>query len=251
MRRGSAYVAPDTTLPDEPRDSELPQHVQRLAVHRMLSNEWLKVHTSLDLVANTATTQHKPCKDGDPHTTLWEGNEVAARLVLETGRLNVLLKCCVVARDELKQLVRACLQPAPRSPILPSRAATWVIRGSVGDDRSPCQTCISPALPQAMDSSRSSLDAGAVQCGMASGAEAFAAAQGYVKNLGSLLSVVLSHVEAVQTVDLPLLIRHISQVTPAPASASCRHNPSCPAPSTLRYGRRFTISAASSHGPSP
>lgn len=122
MRRGAAYAASGTTLPDQSCESKLSQHIQQLAVCRMLSKEWLKVHISLYLVTNTALLQHKPYKDGDPHTTLWEGNEVAARLVLETGRVNVLLRCCVVPRDELKQHVRQCLPPAPCLPQLAQAA---------------------------------------------------------------------------------------------------------------------------------
>lgn len=63
------------------------------------------------------------------------------------------------------------------------------------------------------------LEVGAIECGLHNSAEAFEAAVTYTKNLGSLLNVVLSHVEAVQMIDLTLLIRHVSQVTPTPASA--------------------------------
>mmetsp|Transcript_10480 Transcript_10480/g.34780 ORF Transcript_10480/g.34780 Transcript_10480/m.34780 type:complete len:193 (+) Transcript_10480:457-1035(+) len=63
-----------------------------------------------------------------------------------------------------------------------------------------------------MDSSMSLLEVGAIECGLHNSAEAFEAAVTYTKNLGSLLNVVLSHVEAVQMIDLTLLIRHVSQV---------------------------------------
>jgi hypothetical protein len=60
----------------------------------------------------------------------------------------------------------------------------------------------------------SSLRAAAIECGLPNAEAALAAGLTYVKNLGSLFHVMLSHVEAVQTVDLPLLVRHVSQVTP-------------------------------------
>jgi hypothetical protein len=102
------------------------------------------------LVTSLALLQHKPFKDGDPHTTLWEGNEVAVRLILETGRLNVLLRCCVVAGVELKQYVRApaagtmLTQPtqtsawSARTSCVASCVATCVARRSDGDARSRC-----------------------------------------------------------------------------------------------------------------
>ncbi len=98
--------------------------------------------------------------------TLWEGDKLVSRCVLEEGKLNVTLR-----------LLRAFKSAVATN----AESADWLL-----------SMAIASALPDVLALRTLMLD--------------------YEQSLGVLLACTLAHVEAVQTVDMPLLMAHASEV---------------------------------------
>eukprot|EP00455_Lapot_gusevi_P008268 TRINITY_DN1358_c0_g1_i1.p1 TRINITY_DN1358_c0_g1~~TRINITY_DN1358_c0_g1_i1.p1 ORF type:complete len:361 (-),score=93.18 TRINITY_DN1358_c0_g1_i1:117-1139(-) len=106
-RKANAYATTDATASRDERiarlKSELRDHIRSLADFRFLSVEWLKMAESLQQVANVALMEsHMPGSEGNTLRqagkksvgTLWdqEKDELAVRILLEEGKLNLCLR---------------------------------------------------------------------------------------------------------------------------------------------------------------
>jgi len=69
---------------------DLRKHVHALESQPFSSPGWLKLVDSLKHVAQVATMEHKIPREGDQ--TLWEGDELTVRFLLEEGKLNLCLR---------------------------------------------------------------------------------------------------------------------------------------------------------------
>lgn len=83
--------------PLAPNRSPLIATVLRLAVRDLslappLSEHWLSSSEKLLRVANVSEMEKRLKKEGAPESTLWEGEELALRYLLEDGKLNLTLR---------------------------------------------------------------------------------------------------------------------------------------------------------------
>ena len=71
--------------------ADLRKHVRMLDSHELFSKEWLNMVDSLVHISNIALMEHRlPRSEGD--STLWEGDELTVRFLLEEGKLNLCLR---------------------------------------------------------------------------------------------------------------------------------------------------------------
>jgi len=71
--------------------ADLRKHVRMLDSHELFSKEWLSMVDSLVHISNIALMEHRlPRSEGD--STLWEGDELTVRFLLEEGKLNLCLR---------------------------------------------------------------------------------------------------------------------------------------------------------------
>ena len=69
---------------------DLRKHVRRLEGHPMFSRDWIGMVDSLVHISNIAQMEHRLPRSGDG--TLWEGDELTVRFLLEEGKLNLCLR---------------------------------------------------------------------------------------------------------------------------------------------------------------
>ena len=66
--------------------------VRDLSLAPPLSEHWLSSSEKLLRVANVSEMEKRLKKEGAPESTLWEGEELALRYLLEDGKLNLTLR---------------------------------------------------------------------------------------------------------------------------------------------------------------
>jgi len=116
-RKGAYNKADDAGASREERMSrlkfELREHIRFLADYDLLSTDWLRMAESLHQIANVAFMEtHLPPSDDNPLTqhgkketgTLWdqERDELAVRILLEEGKLNLALRILHRYRQSLR-----------------------------------------------------------------------------------------------------------------------------------------------------
>ena len=95
-RKSNYETAPDPdTLDDLSKKLavDLRKHVHRLDAHPLFTADWLSMVDSLVHISNIAMMEHRlPRNEMDSNTTLWEGDELTVRFMLEEGKLNLCLR---------------------------------------------------------------------------------------------------------------------------------------------------------------
>ena len=69
---------------------DLRKHVKKLESHRAYSKEWVTMVDSLTHIANIAAMEHRLPEAAN--STLWEGDQLTVRFLLEEGKLNLCLR---------------------------------------------------------------------------------------------------------------------------------------------------------------
>jgi len=163
---------------------DLRKHVRKLDAHRPLTKEWSVMIDSLMHVSNIAMMEHRlPRSEND--STLWEGDELTVRFMLEEGKLNL---CLRLMHDY-------CRQRYSPHTMEGGQYKAWLK---------------STATDLARVAPESKLDVEAVE------GRIFTFEQG----MGVLLRCAFEHVEAVQTTDIPELIEHACEVLSACSGAA-------------------------------
>ena len=94
--RKNAYESADqsTGLNDTSRKLavDLRKHVRRLEMLPHHTKEWIGLTDSLLHISNVALMEHQLPRDSED-STLWEGEELTVRFMLEEGKLNLCLRC--------------------------------------------------------------------------------------------------------------------------------------------------------------
>lgn len=179
--RKNAYEASDQSKGSDDLSRKLAfdlrKHVRRLEMFPHHSKEWLGVTDSLLHISNVALMEHKLPRDSED-STLWEGEELTVRFILEEGKLNL----CLRLMQEYKKA-----------------QATEKAKGA---------TSYAEFLGKA-----------AASCEAKDAEQLKARLLVFEQSLGVLLRCSLEHVEAVQTVDLPLLVAHCAAVLEQCAAA--------------------------------
>ena len=80
---------------------DLRKHVKKLESHRACSKEWVTMVDSLTHIANIAAMEHRLPEAAN--STLWEGDQLTVRFLLEEGKLNL----CMRLMHEYKRTQRA------------------------------------------------------------------------------------------------------------------------------------------------
>ena len=187
MSRGSRYAATtdseNGTLDHLSKElaGRLRKNVQKIAPASAFTKDWVDMIHALADISNIAMMEHRlPRSDAD--ATLWEGDELTVRFLLEEGKLNL----CLRLINEYSLQMRAHL--------LGTKACDEWAAGA---------------------GARVGLDADAFKAKLVQ----------FEQSLGSLLDCALQHVEATQTIEVPLLLEHVALVlrsaaeSPAPESA--------------------------------
>lgn len=81
---------------------DLRKHVRRLEMLPHHTKEWIGLTDSLLHISNVALMEHQLPRDSED-STLWEGEELTVRFVLEEGKLNLCLRCGPPGRAGLGQ----------------------------------------------------------------------------------------------------------------------------------------------------
>ena len=155
--------------------AELREHIRFLSDYELLSSDWLRMAESMHQIANVAFMETSlPLVEDNPllqsgkkgQGTLWdqEKDELAVRILLEEGKLNLVLRV-------LHRYKEASRQPG------------WA------------QTLQSTA-----DRFKSEVRTVAERCRV------------FEQSVGVLLRFVMTHIEALQIIDLPQFVQHASQV---------------------------------------
>jgi len=75
---------------------DLRKHVRKIEMNEPFSMPWNVMIESLMHVANIAMMEHRlPRESGDEDSTLWEGDELTVRFLLEEGKLNPCLRLMI------------------------------------------------------------------------------------------------------------------------------------------------------------
>mmetsp|Transcript_6980 Transcript_6980/g.11733 ORF Transcript_6980/g.11733 Transcript_6980/m.11733 type:complete len:304 (+) Transcript_6980:84-995(+) len=82
---------------------DLRKHVRKLDSHKPFSKDWNAMIDSLMHVSNIAQMEHRLPRDTCDDSTLWEGDELTVRFLLEEGKLNL----CLRLMSEYKTALRA------------------------------------------------------------------------------------------------------------------------------------------------
>jgi len=97
--RGEEYAtesaeSQNLTLLSEKLANDLRNHVRKLQPHGTFSPEWVAMVESLQYVAGIAAMEERlPKRAGaGEEQTLWEGEELAIRYIMEEGKLNMILR---------------------------------------------------------------------------------------------------------------------------------------------------------------
>lgn len=201
----------------EPLDSlsrklavDLRKNVRKLNLHEPASREWLENIEAVAHVANIAVMEHRlPLNDDG---TLWEGDQLTVRFLLEEGKLNL----CVRIIQAYKCFAHA--NPVTSKLWLSERASH-----------------LGPAVMDSGDGLRAKM-------------------LSFEQSAGTLLRWAFEHIEAVQTVDLHLLLEHCAQAPPSDASRAIPRSRPRPARSSRRASgraRRCSRTPPSARTPTP
>jgi hypothetical protein len=145
--------------------SDLRAHVRNLKPHDAFSQGWVSMIESLQYVAGIAVMEERLPKRGEADQTLWEGEELAIRYIMEEGKLNMILRI---------------LHDYKRSMMAPDAQGTLeTIARSHHDGNTDVLLKSAVAFEQ---------------------------------HAGSLLRCAITHVESIQSVDMPELCEHIGEV---------------------------------------
>jgi len=71
---------------------DLRKHVRKLDAHEPLQRDWNEMIDSLHHVANIAGMEHRSLGPASENSTLWEGDDLTVRFLLEEGKLNLCLR---------------------------------------------------------------------------------------------------------------------------------------------------------------
>ena len=189
-RKSNYETAPDPdTLDDLSKKLavDLRKHVRRLDAHPLFTADWLSMVDSLVHISNIAMMEHRlPRNEMDSNTTLWEGDELTVRFMLEEGKLNL---CLRLMHDFCRQRYSPALMAE-------GQAKQWLKNTAADLSRNAPEAKLSPEQAE-----------GRILT--------------FEQGMGVLLRCAFEHVEAVQTTDLPELIEHASEVFGA-----CQNAPS-------------------------
>jgi len=164
---------------------DLRKHVRRLDAYPIFTADWLSMVDSLVHISNIAMMEHRlPRNEAD--STLWEGDELTVRFMLEEGKLNL---CLRLMHDYCRQRYSNSTMAGGE------QYKSWLKTTA---------TQLAKAAPE------SKLDVEAVE------GRIFTFEQG----MGVLLRCAFEHVEAVQTTDIPELIEHACEVLSACSGAA-------------------------------
>ena len=153
---------------------DLRKHVRKLDHYPPYTKDWLGLSEALLHISNIALMEHRvPREGGDDDSTLWEGDELTVRFLLEEGKLNLCLR--LMHEYKLKQ---AELRP----------------KGGEYD---------------------AFLGATAKTLDLPDAEQLKARLLAWEQSLGVLLRCAFEHIEAVQTTDLPELMKHAEEVLAA------------------------------------
>ena len=73
--------------------ADLRKHVRKLDHYPPYTKDWLGLSESLLHISNIALMEHRvPREGGNDDSTLWEGDELTVRFLLEEGKLNLCLR---------------------------------------------------------------------------------------------------------------------------------------------------------------
>ena len=145
---------------------DLRQHIKSLGSFPLLGRDWVTVTNSLKHISEIAMMEQKlPKQAGQDSMTLWDKEDMAVRMVLEEGKLNM----CLRVLQEYRALVR------------PAGAHATAARAS----------CAAIDMTEADLSNKMHL---------------------FEESLGLLMLCSVKSVEAVQTLDMPLLCQHVAEV---------------------------------------
>ena len=154
--------------------ADLQKHIHLIASCPVLSEPWCKMADLVGRIASISDMEARLPKE-HANATLWECEEVALRYVMEDGKLNLCLRNLV----EFRAFLREC------------KGRTSHLDGAP------------PAyLPEA----------GEAKTGGSSETWQQSKLDVFEKGMGVMLRNAWSHVEAVQTTDLPMLIQHVGDV---------------------------------------
>ena len=70
---------------------DLRKHVRQLDSHKIFTKEWLAMIDSLVHISNIAMMEQRLPR-GENDSTLWEGDDLTVRFMLEEGKLNLCLR---------------------------------------------------------------------------------------------------------------------------------------------------------------
>lgn len=154
---------------------DLRKNVRKLNLHDPISRDWLENIEAITHVSNIAVMEHRLPLNEDG--TLWEGDQLTVRFLLEEGKLNL----CV-------RLIQAYKRFAHANPVT---TRVWLTERA---------SRLGTATVDGPEGLRAKL-------------------LSFEQSIGILLRWAFEHVEAVQTVDLHLLLEHSSQARQSPAAA--------------------------------
>ena len=78
---------------------DLRRHIKTLGSFALMSKEWLAMVESLQHISSIAVMEQKlPKQSGQDVMTLWDKDDMAVRMVLEEGKLNMCLRVLQVRR---------------------------------------------------------------------------------------------------------------------------------------------------------
>ena len=182
-RGGSRYATqsePEQNLDHLTKNlaADLRKHVRRIDAVQIFTPEWVTMIDALAHVSNIAMMEHQLPRGADD-STLWEGDEMTVRFMLEEGKLNLCVR---------------------------------VMHGYF-------QACATVRAPSNARGYQSWLTSTASACGLADGSELLKKMQHFEQMLGELLRCALQHIESVQTCDLHELFEHCEGVLVAAQSA--------------------------------
>mmetsp|Transcript_15000 Transcript_15000/g.52220 ORF Transcript_15000/g.52220 Transcript_15000/m.52220 type:complete len:345 (-) Transcript_15000:1570-2604(-) len=164
--------------------ADLQSHVHLIVLEPVLSAPWCRMADLVQRIAFIADMEAKLPKES-ANATLWECEELALRHILEEGKLNLCLRNLVEFRTYTRQADGVHRAPSTRGDAeLAHRDAELARRDDDDDGSGDAKLEESPMMR---------LDK-------------------FERGMGSLLRNAWQHVEAIQTTDLPLLLKHISDV---------------------------------------
>jgi hypothetical protein len=194
--------------------SDLRKHIRELKYAAPLTDIWCMQLPHMKRVADVADLESTLPKT-EENCTLWEGEELALRFLLEDGKMNLVLRMLNDAKVEqiamrAKQHGGASLSLGAESKDASDGVSTSTERSSDGQHRD------EEAKVGTAEESKTERDAAASDA--VAGAGLRAAIVGadslneFEESCGRLLNRAWEHIEALQTTDMPLVCAHLSMV---------------------------------------